>query len=131
MMIGSPIVTCRCGVILEESLSIPVHDRKPCFSCGGVDRVYKITLGDTVILRRSLSIKARHAGRGKPFLEQKVGDSFSYRFQKWFRRTIRVDRDGDRYSESVMDSKTNEIIHKCEEPLSVHRDHGSAKKKLS
>jgi hypothetical protein len=131
MMIGPPVVTCRCGVMLEESLSIPVDDRKPCFSCGSVGRVYKITLGGTVTLRSSLSLKARHAGRGKPFLEQKIGDSFSYRFQKWFRRTIRVDRDGDRYSESVMDSKTNEVIHKCEEPLSTHRDHGSAKKKLT
>ena len=38
-----------------------------------------------------------------------------------------IDRDGDRYEESVVDPATGETIHECTEPLSEHWNHGSAK----
>lgn len=34
---------------------------------------------------------------------------------------------GDWYSERVKDEKTGQIIHQCDEPLSKHQGHGSAK----
>ena len=38
-----------------------------------------------------------------------------------------VDKERDSYLETVVDPETKEIIHKCVEPLSQHRGHGSAK----
>jgi hypothetical protein len=38
-----------------------------------------------------------------------------------------VDRRHDRYTEKVVNPHTDKIIHKCEEPLREHRDHGSAR----
>ncbi len=35
---------------------------------------------------------------------------------------------GDLYSETVKDEETGELLHHCEEPLSQHSRHGSAKK---
>ena len=41
------------------------------------------------------------------------------------RRT--VDRDGNWYRETFLDPETGEVLHHCEEPLTEHRGHGSAK----
>jgi hypothetical protein len=39
------------------------------------------------------------------------------------------DHRGDRYVETVKNPESGEIIHHCDEPLSQHRRHGSAKKR--
>ena len=39
------------------------------------------------------------------------------------------DRENNRYKEIVKDRKTQENIHSCDEPLTAHQGHGSAKKK--
>jgi hypothetical protein len=36
---------------------------------------------------------------------------------------------GDRYSEKIVDRDTGEVLRVCEEPLSQHQGHGSAKLK--
>jgi hypothetical protein len=40
----------------------------------------------------------------------------------------RADR-GDLYSEKITDAETGEVIHQCQEPLTAHQKHGSAKPK--
>jgi len=40
-----------------------------------------------------------------------------------------IDRDNDSYFEKITDYETGEIIHHCEELLSQHQNHGSAKKR--
>lgn len=82
----------------------------------------------TLEAKRPLAFKGRHESGRKPFLEGKSGDSFSHKAQKWVRRAMRIDRENNRYSETVVDPSRQEIIHKCEEPFSDHRGHGSAKK---
>jgi hypothetical protein len=88
-----------------------------------------VLIQGTVEAKSSLGLKARHGNTGKPFLEQKSGDSFFYKAQKWVYRIMRIDRDNDHYSETVVDPNTNEVIHKCEEPLRDHQGRGSAKRK--
>lgn len=66
---------------------------------------------------------------GKPYLEAKVGEEVFRKNGKWVNRSVRVDRDNDKYSEVVEDKETKEIIHQCEEPLSKHTGHGTAKGK--
>jgi hypothetical protein len=39
-----------------------------------------------------------------------------------------IDRKKDRYFELVVDDETGEILNSCEEHLSCHTNHGSAKK---
>jgi hypothetical protein len=38
-----------------------------------------------------------------------------------------IDRENDQYKELVVDAETGDVIHSCEEPLSKHIGHGSAK----
>lgn len=47
-----------------------------------------------------------------------------------WRKVKRVfDRELDWYEEEVSDPETGEVLHRCAEPLSEHRGHGSDKKK--
>jgi len=83
------------------------------------------------MMKGSLNMKAREAGHRKPFLEQTTGDDFFRKAQKWVERVMRIDRRNDRYTEHVVDPHTNETFHYCDEPLSAHQGHDSAKNKTS
>jgi len=123
-------VTCaQCEAVLDESPQAPADQRAACPHCGSTARLFKVELSDTVEVKSSLSMKAKEAGRGKPFLEQKVGDDFYRKAQKWVKRLVRIDRRNDQYTEHVVDHQTNETIHHCDEPLSAHRGHGTEKGK--
>lgn len=65
----------------------------------------------------------------KPWLTTMSEPSWSHDRQKWVHREKTEDRRNNRYTETVMDPDTGEIIHQTDEPLTEHRGHGSAKKK--
>lgn len=54
----------------------------------------------------------------KPFLELQT--------EEWNRREKIENRENDRYYEHIVNPKTGEIVHHCEEPLSERRGHGAA-----
>ncbi len=81
------------------------------------------------MLKSKLGIKGRRGGREKPFIERVVGDDLFRRTGKWMRLERTIDRDNDWYEETIIDPETDEIIHRCKEPLSQHTGHGSAKAK--
>lgn len=82
-----------------------------------------------MVLHEKLGTKAKRKDKGKPFVEQVSGDDFQRKSEKWVHIDRIIDREQDIYKELVTDPKTGEIIHKCEEPLSKHQGHGSAKGK--
>ena len=83
----------------------------------------------SINLITSLNMKARAGGRGKPFLLQFVGADWSETGRRFMQKFRRIDRRGDRYQETVDDPVTGERVHECDEPLSEHWGHGSAKLK--
>ena len=54
--------------------------------------------------------------------------SFSHRLGKLVLREQVIDRDNDVYFEKVTEYEDGSVIHHCEERLSEHQGHGSAKK---
>ena len=54
---------------------------------------------------------------------------FFYSLEKFVLREEVIDRDKDVYFEKVTDYEDGRTIHHCEERLSEHKGHGSAKKK--
>lgn len=118
-----------CGEVLEEPSDLPLEGRSPCPKCGSESRHFEVTISETAIVHEHVGIKARHGASGKPFLESKFGDSFYRKTKEWVSREMTVDRENDRYKELITHPETGEVIHHCEEPLSEHRGHGSAKKK--
>jgi hypothetical protein len=76
-------------------------------------------------------MKARHGTSGRPFHEAKFGADLHRATGRWMERELVIDRENDRYGERVIDPETGEIVYLCEEPLSQHQGHGTAKKKSS
>jgi hypothetical protein len=74
-----------------------------------------------------MEMKAKRQGKGKPFIEQVTGAEFQAKTDKNAHLDRVIDREHDIYKEVVTDSKTGEIIHQCEEPLSKHQGHGNLK----
>ncbi len=89
--------------------------------------IIKITIEDKLEIHDNVKGKVKEKGQKKPIYEFKVGDSYHHKTGKWNHRRMEIDRKNDKYREVVIDKETGEIIHSCEEPLSQHKGHGSAK----
>jgi len=65
---------------------------------------------------------------GEEICELRSGDNLWRKQDKWM-YLIRVrDKKNDRYRETITDPKKGQVIHHCDEKLSDHHGHGSAKK---
>ena len=115
--------------VLDERPDILPERRTPCPTCGSLARWFEVAVNESISLHESVGIKARRGGSGRPFLEAKFGASFFRKTKKWLLREMTVDRENDKYKELVTNPETGEIIHQCEERLSEHRVHGSARTK--
>ena len=123
------VVTCgSCGADLDESPQTAPDRRSACPKCGSKSRLFKVHVTGTVRVRSELVAKAFEPGRRKAFLEHKAGDSFFRKAQRWVKRVMRIDRRNNGYLEHVVDPHTGDTIHFCDEALTEHRNHGSAKK---
>jgi hypothetical protein len=130
MTLDSKAVECaNCGRILEESMDILSEDRAPCPGCGSLARNTHITIHDIGMSHEKLGLKSRYQCGGRPFLEQVVGEDLHRRSDRWMIIHRIIDRVKDWYSEKVIDPETGQVVHSCEEPLSKHQGHGSARRK--
>ena len=104
---------------------------QPCPECGSTELAITMDIVENMSLHECLKGRVKDSNRSSrenPRVRFQVGDSYSRRLKKWVKRNMRVDRDRDLYQEVVMDPDTGAIIHECEEPLSQHRGHGSARR---
>ena len=116
---------CKIGMLVTTDTRPDGHAKH--FSCGHTH--YDIHLEETLTLRAMLGFKARTQGRGKPYIEGKIGDDRHDATGKWMQLRRIVDRAKDWYEEVVTDPETGKVVHRCEEPLSEHQGRGSAKRK--
>lgn len=130
MPTSTPVVNCgNCGSELDEDVSSGVEYRQSCPHCGSLTRRVSITVSDTIHVHSKMKVAARHGNRGRPFLEQIIGDDLYGKTGKWMIRQMIIDRAKDWYRETVTDPETGEVVHHSEEPLTQHRGHGSSKKR--
>jgi hypothetical protein len=117
----------RCQTGIDEEQDIPILERTPCPSCGSTSRMFAQTIGGAVTIHSQLRGKARHPRPGKPFAKFVKGDDLHRKTGNWMRLERFVDRAKNWYREVVTEPRTQEVIHRCEEPLTHHRNHGSGK----
>lgn len=103
------------------------ESRVPCPECGGAKRIIHVSIEERVVARDGLEVKAKRAGERKPYVEDRGIPSHSRSLDKVVHHQRLIDREKDIYRETVTDYETGEIIHHCEEHLSQHQGHGSAK----
>jgi hypothetical protein len=108
----------------------------PCPTCGSLSRridldlesqQIELELRDNVGIHDILTTKGKHGGKGKPYIEKKVGDDIQRKTGKWMKLERTIDHDNDWYEEVIVDPETGRVVHRCAEPLSKHIGHGSAR----
>lgn len=119
----------QCGASLEETAELRPEQRLPCPSCGSSKRRIAVSLTTSVAISTGMRMKGREPGRKEPFFEARAEPSRSVKLGRDVHLERVVDRRNDKYTETITDPVTGEVIHHCDEPLSEHRGHGSAKKK--
>ena len=105
----------RCGQSIEEGSKI--EERVPCPRCGSRDRALSITLTDHVESHEKITVKQRSHAGVRPSLELTSGDDFHRKSGIWMKLERVIDRVKDWYHEVIINPKTGDIVHKCEEPL--------------
>ena len=119
----------KCGEQIHEPSDRKPEHRKPCPVCGSTSRKIDVSMKATLVTRAGLGYKARHSGAKKPYAEGLSGDDLHRKSGKWMKKERLIDREKDNYKEVITDPETGQVVHRCEEPLSKHVGHGSAKKK--
>lgn len=123
-------VECKdCGAPIDEPSDTAPETRKRCPSCGSITRHTKVEVADTLEFHASLGYKAKSQSKWKPYLEGRSGDDLHRKTGKWMFLEQVIDRAKNWYKELITDPETGEVVRHCEEPLTDHRDRGSAKKR--
>lgn len=111
-----------CGGQADE----PPPKGSPCQFCGET-KYSAITAGKLTIFVTGPETTSKRKARITLTCDQKHwhdGDKSVF-----VERTI--DKSHNIYKERVIDPESGEVIHRCEEPLSSHQNHGSAKSNTS
>lgn len=125
--------TCKCtdcGAAIDI-VADNLQSRTQCNVCGSTRRTYTVDITEKITAIDGYALKAKRIGQKKSYIEDRSLPDYSRSREKHVRLERIIDRDNDRYFEKVTDYQTGEIIHHCEEPLSQHQGHGSAKYKKS
>ena len=125
------VINCaKCGNPIEEP-----KESAPCPRCGSNRRIMNIDHGEEIVgldIKEQLKITCKdpkQTGKNKIKYEGLYGDDLHKKSGKWNKKERIIDRENDRYMEKIIDPETGKVIHHCDEPLSEHQGHGSAKNK--
>jgi hypothetical protein len=108
---------------------ILIKEDEPCKKCGSNRKEVLLNITETIELHDQIKGNVKEKGIKKPRKEFIYGDDLQKTENKWRDKTRIIDRENDHYYEKVINKETGEIIHECDEPLSDHWGHGSAKNK--
>ena len=129
MGVTTDIVECKdCGTEVHARGDMP-EQRMPCEKCGSTKRNYYVSISESVVVREGIGVKVKCAKEKKPYIEDLAVPDYSRNLEKIVHRERIIDRDNDRYFEKITDYESDEVIHRCEEPLTQHQGHGNAKSK--
>lgn len=117
-------------ILFCENCSQQIKDeKKPCPVCGCSKFTNKLVLSDRMSISERIQGKAKRLERKKPVQEFIYGVDYSKRAKKYMDKERLIDRENDIYHEKITDKETGQVIHECDEKLSEHFGHGSAKNK--
>ena len=126
------IINCaECGNTIDEPINKKEYE--PCPRCGSDRRIMNIDHGEEIV---ELNIKEqsishikdpKQTGKRKIRYERLSGDDFYKKSGRWNKQERIIDRENDRYMKKIIDSETGDVRRHCDETLSKHQGHGSAK----
>ena len=101
----------------------------PCPHCGSRRRIIGAEVTESLTVREKWGMKHKRPGHKKPISESVTGDDLHRQSGQWNKLDRTIDRLNDRYTELITDPVTGTVIRSCDEPLSDHQGHGTAKRK--
>ena len=119
----SNVACSNCGCLWTSE-----NTSEACPKCGKINVSIGVNLAVPEMQHINMKTKVKAPGKKRPISESFQGDDYSYSTRRWVKKTRILDREKDYYHEKVIDIDNDVVIHNCEEPLSKHFGHGSAKK---
>lgn len=119
------IICSDCGYKFQadfNNINIDIF----CSKCKSKNIKLCVNLEDRIDFHENIKIVAKKNEEKKPFRETFEGEDFFKQKQEWVYKKRIIDREKNRYLEVVTDSDENKI-HYCDEKLTDHWGHGSAK----
>jgi hypothetical protein len=93
-------------------------------------RIHNVEVQEKCTLREKLGLKHRRPGFNKPIYEEVGGDDMHRKTGLWSHLVRVIDRVNNRYKEEIRNAETEEVLRSVDEPLSDHKNRGSARKPL-
>ncbi len=121
------VVCSDCGAEISV-VNDTITYRTPCATCGGISRAFQKSLSGSLVLRSSLRLTGFVTSKTKWFVKLMSEPSFTHHLRVWCHRLKVENKRTNEYLEILTNPETGEILHKCEEPLTEHHGHGTAKK---
>ncbi len=121
-----------CGSLIpDEDSNVELSERKPCRICGGMSRTINVLIEDKLNLHDNFKMVAVGERKGKRQKKFEIisGSDYSKKLEKFVHKERAIDHVNDQYFEEITDYDSGKVIHRCEEPLSEHRGHGTPPKK--
>jgi hypothetical protein len=133
---SADLTSVRCDVCGYEypnpaqAAAEPPGTPCPNPNCGATTgRSFYIVASDSIEIHDLVESKAKRSDEKKPYIETQEGKQRRVSEGDYVAKYRRIDRDNDRYVETVIDGATGEVIHSTDERLSEHWGHGDAKPK--
>lgn len=101
--------------------------KPPCPHCGEKNVLYVENLSIKIKVHQGYRLKHKRPGIRRPLMEAFLEEEKSIKLNKMVTREMIIDRENNHYIEKVVDPDTGEVIHSCDELLTEHFGHGSAK----
>jgi hypothetical protein len=123
----------NCGLALQDAEEGPEGPRTPCPSCGSLARHVMLGFAEQVMVRDQLKgkvINSSFSSKKRIRREFQTGSEPRVSRGDHVYKERDIDRDRNRYRELIRDETSGEILRDVDEPLTRHRDHGSAKPAL-
>jgi hypothetical protein len=100
----------------------------PTNSSDNKPRSVDVLISSSEQIRSSINLRHKRPGVRGWLTELFQGWQLRKSVGDLVRKLRRIDRPNDRYVEQV-ETKDGTVLHHCDEPLSLHRGHGSANRK--
>lgn len=91
----------ECETKLDEAPSLPAEQRQSCPACGSLSRRFNVSISATLNVRRSVRARGKSPGKGGWMVDVCAGDDYTRILEAWSKRTLTLDRVGNRYAETL------------------------------
>lgn len=124
------VICSSCGTPMVIAEDAPLTKPSPCSKCGGSSYTVSLQFHETIEVHEHLKGKVKdysYPSNKKQRAEFITGEEIRKSDGEWVKKERYWNKDKNVYSETVTDLKNGAIIHSCEESLTDHVGHGSAK----